>query len=56
VFSRREDMRRRKKVIIESGTCPEKWTSYRKENWKLKAQSGLQLVVYNTWGRTGVEF
>jgi hypothetical protein len=32
-------MRRRKKVIMEFGAFPEKWTSHKKkENWKLKAK------------------
>jgi hypothetical protein len=43
VLPRKDEMRRRKKVIRESGTFPDKWTSYKNENLKLKAQSGLKL-------------
>jgi hypothetical protein len=44
VLPRKDEMRRRKKVIRESGTFPDKWTSYKNENLKLKAQSGLKLA------------
>jgi hypothetical protein len=44
VLSRKGEKRRRKKVIRQSGTFIEKWTSYKNENWKLKAQSRLKLA------------
>jgi hypothetical protein len=44
VLPRKDEMRRKKKVIRESGISPEKWTSYKNENGKLKAQSGLKFV------------
>jgi hypothetical protein len=44
VLPRKDEMRRRKKVIRESGTFLEKRTSYKNENWKLKAQCDLKLA------------
>jgi hypothetical protein len=42
VLRRKDEMRRRKKVIMAFRIIPEKWTSHKKE-LEIKSQSGLKL-------------
>jgi hypothetical protein len=42
VLPRKDEMRRRKKVIMAFRIIPEKWTSHKKE-LEIKSQSGLKL-------------